>query len=85
MKQSIGTDDVTIAVYEKETKNATVNDDEVNIFMSGIYEIVITEAVMETMETSSSVEVYWSFDNIKKCCNKKICYIKIWLGVGTGK
>jgi hypothetical protein len=26
---------------------------------------------METMETSSSVEVYWSFDNIKKSCNRK--------------
>ncbi len=26
---------------------------------------------METMETSSSVEVCWSFDNIKKSCNRK--------------
>jgi hypothetical protein len=26
---------------------------------------------METMETSSSVEVYWSYDNIKKGCNRK--------------
>ncbi len=71
LKQSFGTDDGTTAVYEQETADATVNDDEVNIFLSGKYEIFITEAVMETMETSSSVEVYWSFDNIKKSCNRK--------------
>ncbi len=55
LKQSFGTDNGTTAVYEQETEDATVNDDEVNIFLSGKYEIFITEAVMETMETSSSV------------------------------
>ncbi len=41
------------------------------VFLSGKYEIFITEAVMETMETSLSVEVYWSFDNIQKSYNRK--------------
>ncbi len=72
LKQSSGTDDGTAAVYEQETEDAAVNDDEVNKFLPGKYEIVITGAVMETMETSSSVEVYWSFEDIKKSCNRKI-------------
>jgi hypothetical protein len=55
LKQSFGTDDGTTTVYEQETKDATVNDDEVNMFLSGKYDIFITETVMETMETSSSV------------------------------
>jgi hypothetical protein len=84
-KQSFGTDDGTTAVYKQETKDATVNDDEVSIFLSKKYEFFITEAVIKTIETSSSIEVYWSFDNIKKSCNRKSCYIKIWLGVCTGK
>jgi hypothetical protein len=71
LKQSFGADDGTTAVYEQETKDAAVNDDEANIFLSGKHEIVIIEAVMETMETSSSVEVYWSFEDIKKSCNRK--------------
>ncbi len=71
LKESFGTDDGTTAVYEQETEDATVNDDEVNIFLSGKHEILITEAVMETMETSLSVEVYWSFDDIMKSCNRK--------------
>ncbi len=58
LKQSSGTDDGTTAVYEQETQDATVKDDEVNIFLSSKYEILIAEAVMETMKTSSSVEVY---------------------------
>jgi hypothetical protein len=71
MKQSFGTDDGTTPVYEQETEYVIVKDDEVNIFLSSKYEILITEAVMETMETSSSVEVYWSFDNIKESCSRK--------------
>ncbi len=71
LKQSFGTDDGTTAVYEQGSQDANVKDDEVNIFLSGKYEILLIEAVMETMETSSSVEVYCSFDNIKKSCNKK--------------
>jgi hypothetical protein len=55
LKESFGTDDGTTAVYEEENIDTTVNDDEVNVFLSGKYEIIITEAVMETMETSSSV------------------------------
>ncbi len=85
LKQSFGTDDGTTAVYEQETDDATVNDNEVNIFLSGKYEIIITEAVMETMETSSSVEVYWSLDNIKKSCNRKFLLLLISLVVCTGK
>ncbi len=70
LKQSFGTDDGTTAVYEQETEDTTVKDDEVNIFLFGKYDILTTEAVMETMETSSSVEVYWSFGNIKKSYNR---------------
>ncbi len=31
---------------------------------------------METMEILSSVEVYWSFDDIKKNCNRKFLLYK---------
>jgi hypothetical protein len=37
LKQSFGTDDGTTAVYKQKTKDAIVNDDEVNIFLSGKY------------------------------------------------
>ncbi len=33
LNQSFGTDDGTTAVYEQETEDATVKDDEVNIFL----------------------------------------------------
>ncbi len=70
LKQSFSKDDGTTTVNKQEAEDATVKDDKVNTFLSSKYEILITEAVMETMDTTSSIEVYWYFDDTKKSCNR---------------
>ena len=45
--------------------------EDVNIILSGQYEIVVNKDVIEVMERDGSVHVTWSFDHFKKMGNKK--------------
>ena len=58
--------------FTYKTKNSVQRGEDVNIILSGQYEIVVNKDVIEMMERDGSVHVAWSFDQIKKVGNKKI-------------
>jgi hypothetical protein len=85
LKQSFGTDDGTTAVYEQETEDAAVNDDEVNKFLSGKYEIVLSlEQLLRLWRHHHQLKCIDHLKILKKVATEKFCYIRIWLGVCTG-
>jgi len=55
--------------YNTEDNVQPVED--VNIILSGKYEIVVNKDVIEKMERDGSVHVNWSFDDCNKTGNKK--------------
>ncbi len=53
-----------------KTENSVQRGEDVNIILSGQYEIVVNKDVIEMMERDGSVHVAWSFDHFKKMGNK---------------
>jgi hypothetical protein len=57
--------------FTNKTKNSVERGEDVNIILSGQYEIVVNKDVLEMMERDGSVHVTWSFDHFQKMGNKK--------------
>jgi hypothetical protein len=57
--------------FTYKTENSVQRGEDVNIILSGQYEIVVNKDVIEMMERDGSVHVAWSFDQIKKVGNNK--------------
>lgn len=57
--------------FSSKTENSEQRGEDVNIILSGQYEIVLNKDVIEMMERDGSVLVAWSFDQAKKMGNKK--------------
>lgn len=52
--------------FTYKTENSVQRGEDVNIILSGQYEIVVNKDVIEMMERDGSVHVAWSFDQSKK-------------------
>ena len=58
--------------FTYKTENSEQRGEDVDIILSGQYEIVVNKDVIEMMERDGSVHVTWSFDHFKKNGKQKI-------------
>ena len=62
--------------FSSKMENSEQRGEDVDIILSGQYQIVLNKDVIEMMERDRSFHVAWSFDQIKKLGNKKFNLIR---------